>query len=391
MKKGYKVFLICFVILFFSISLIPLIKIDTKSKVSFENRPLAVFPQKVDNNFPKDFEKYINDRFAFRNEIVKMFRKYSYYMFGYFTSNGAISGKGNHIFIKEQYINHNFPNTLDIEEKVKNLNFHKPIFFVTAPTPALIKHKQLPDYIKSNVDEKNYTIPYLYRVVTSKKNHWDTTHDVKTSREFIDKYLIYPFDKAMFLNSIIDIYPDRNWHWVSNSPYVDMTAFEMLKKIKAYDPALNVDVSNLNKLDLSKYNVPCEQVSDFWGVIGFKVNNSPFLCRDVDENIKYLNYAESLGINVKPLPIWHLMNKKINNDKKLLIISDSFGNLLAGSLSSYFKEVVVLEFTAINALYKKDKKNITDPIKENYNYDYVLHVTQTNFYIDEEWYKNLNK
>ena len=145
MKSGYKIFLTLFVAVFFAISVVPILEIDTKSEFSQENRKLAIFPQEFNTNFPKDFEKYLNDRLGFRNEFVRTYKKAMYYGFNVSPSSSIVVGKDGHILLKEALFDnkelnkYTYDSFLNLEDRYKKLDFHAPIFFTGVPSPYLIK------------------------------------------------------------------------------------------------------------------------------------------------------------------------------------------------------------------------------------------------------------
>lgn len=350
MKSGYKIFLTLFVAVFFAISVVPILEIDTKSEFSQENRKLAIFPQEFNTNFPKDFEKYLNDRFGFRAEIVAFFRKSMYFIFSYFPNSQLIVGKDNNLFCKEpifdspeieKYFRKDYYN--NIEEIYNKLNFVAPIFIMGVPTPYLIKQEYLPEYV-------------IGRYRDFIEEPWsETTAKVHGGGNFINNHVVFMHEAAFFLNEFVDIYPSKNFHWVRRSPYTDLAAAAVLDKVVKYYGYTDIDTSSYFRFDLSKYKVSCERYRDMPQFAGYDIMNAPFFCRIPDGNVKWQNFYHVYGVaDEHRLDGWDNrgLHSMVNNnpviDKKLLVLGDSFSIGVAESLASHFREVLCVEITILS-------------------------------------------
>ncbi|MGH8558121.1 MAG: alginate O-acetyltransferase AlgX-related protein [Methylococcales bacterium] len=84
----------------------PILRLDSRITDNTENRNLASFPT-VDGNslksFPKEFEKYINDHFGFREALLDLHGRLSANLFNDSASKRVIIGKNGWLFYTDEH------------------------------------------------------------------------------------------------------------------------------------------------------------------------------------------------------------------------------------------------------------------------------------------------
>ena len=114
-KKTAK---ILYIFLLFFVLVIPISKIDESDRSIIENRMLAKFPQNIDKNFGQGFERWIADRYRFRNIISSTYLKCDRIVSGRISNSSAFEGKNKWLFYKDENSVQNFldNNLFSIEE-----------------------------------------------------------------------------------------------------------------------------------------------------------------------------------------------------------------------------------------------------------------------------------
>ncbi len=194
---------IIFVFLFFLILFIPMLNINTDPKAIAENRRLANYKplfveNKINNAFGSDFEKWFNDRFFVRSELISFHDRLQNTLLNSIENNKVLPGKDDWLFFKGDGSIANFqniqklsPSELErIAQYLSGINnwakqHDKEFYYVILPDKNKIygefypdkfekivpdnesRARQLIDYLAKNTEVK---VIYLYDVMLNNKD-----------------------------------------------------------------------------------------------------------------------------------------------------------------------------------------------------------------------------
>ncbi|WP_297713568.1 DHHW family protein [Clostridium sp.] len=327
MKKNYLLYSFVRVIILFTI--VSLISGD-KEFSELENRKLKTnvkFTIKnfLDGSFQEDYESYINDQFPLRDNWISL-KSMNEYILGKIENNGIIYGNDEELFEKFD--------SLD-EEKLKNnvgaINnfaetYYDKVSLMIIPSSYEIYKENLP--MGSPIILQEELINKIYNFSTFSNN-------IDVMKELLDNKNSY-------------IYYKTDHHWTTYGAYLAYCKF--------------IDSINGNKVNLENFKEV--ELSNFYGtyyskakpfniepdimtyydfnnltmeIVGDKIYDSIY---DYSKETLRDKYSLFLYGN-NPLTI--IKNKDIKNNKKILVIKDSFGNSLVPFLTQNYEEVHVID------------------------------------------------
>lgn len=327
MKKNYLLYSFVIVIILFTI--VSLISGD-KEFSELENRKLKTnvkFTIKnfLDGSFQEDYESYINDQFPLRDNWISL-KSMNEYILGKIENNGIIYGSDEELFEKFD--------SLD-EEKLKNnigaINnfaetYYDKVSLMIIPSSYEIYKENLP--MGSPIILQEELINKIYNFSTFSNN-------IDVMKELLDNKNSY-------------IYYKTDHHWTTYGAYLAYCKF--------------IDSINGNKVNLENFKEV--ELPNFYGtyyskakpfniepdimtyydfnnltmeIVGDKIYDSIY---DYSKETLRDKYSLFLYGN-NPLTI--IKNKDIKNNKKILVIKDSFGNSLVPFLTQNYEEVHVID------------------------------------------------
>ncbi len=327
MKKNYLLYSFVRVIILFTI--VSLISGD-KEFSELENRKLKTnvkFTIKnfLDGSFQEDYESYINDQFPLRDNWISL-KSMNEYILGKIENNGIIYGSDEELFEKFD--------SLD-EEKLKNnvgaINnfaetYYDKVSLMIIPSSYEIYKENLP--MGSPIILQEELINKIYNFSTFSNN-------IDVMKELLDNKNSY-------------IYYKTDHHWTTYGAYLAYCKF--------------IDSINGNKVNLENFKEV--ELPNFYGtyyskakpfniepdimtyydfnnltmeIVGDKIYDSIY---DYSKETLRDKYSLFLYGN-NPLTI--IKNKDIKNNKKILVIKDSFGNSLVPFLTQNYEEVHVID------------------------------------------------
>lgn len=351
-------------------------KKETKSEM--ENRTLAKFPKLSlksikDKSFMDGFEEYISDHFIARINWIELKIDVE-----------LLVGKKdiNNVYITDDMLIEKLeePNYQEINKSVDAINnlaerFTNPEYFVlVAPTSAGIYLDKLPSNAPQ-VQQKEEVIDYIYGSLSENVTSIDVYNNLYASK---NEYIYYRNDH----------------HWTSLGAYY------------AYNTA--IQKLGFTPISYSKFNI--EHASDdFKGTFyskslynGIKADTIDIYTMDKSKGIQsmvvndgqsettfdtlydrsYLNtkdkYATFLSENNPIVSI----KTNVENDKKILVIKDSYANCFIPFLSEHYSEITVLDLRYIGIT----SENIVD-IND---YNQVLFLYNASTIAQEENLKKIN-
>lgn len=340
---------------------ITIIDISNKDKnfSNFENRSLAqrpvfYFDDFLKGRFSKDYERYINDQFVFRDTWIDL-KSRSEYLLGKIENNNIIYGKDNFLFEKyekvdEENLAKNIDSVLGFIKKISNNNVN----FMIIPSSYTIYEDYLP-YGINLVDQELY-INNIYNYL-SNYNNTKTISLIDIFKENNDKYIYYKTDH----------------HWTSFGSYLAYSEF-----VKNNNLSL-VDINNLNKHEVNNFygtyfsksknfNAESDLIT-YYDVPNLSVSIDGVPVDNINDNSKWSSsdkYSAFLRGN-NGLTI--IQNNNISNNNKILVLKDSFGNSFIQYLVNNYKEVYVVDLRGfIGSFNEFFKSNNFDDVLIMYNF-----------------------
>ena len=340
---------------------ITIIDISNKDKnfSNFENRSLAqrpvfYFDDFLKGRFSKDYERYINDQFVFRDTWIDL-KSRSEYLLGKIENNNIIYGKDNFLFEKyekvdEENLAKNIDSVLGFIKKIPNNNVN----FMIIPSSYTIYKDYLPYGI--NLVDQEFYINNIYNYL-SNYNNTKTISLIDIFKENNDKYIYYKTDH----------------HWTSFGSYLAYSEF-----VKNNNLSL-VDINNLNKHEVNNFygtyfsksknfNAESDLIT-YYDVSNLSVSIDGVPVDNINDNSKWSSsdkYSAFLRGN-NGLTI--IQNNDISNNNKILVLKDSFGNSFIQYLVNNYKEVYVVDLRGfIGSFNEFFKSNNFDDVLIMYNF-----------------------
>lgn len=340
---------------------ITIIDISNKDKnfSNFENRSLAqrpvfYFDDFLKGRFSKDYERYINDQFVFRDTWIDL-KSRSEYLLGKIENNNIIYGKDNFLFEKyekvdEENLAKNIDSVLGFIRKIPN----NKVNFMIIPSSYTIYKDYLPYGI--NLVDQEFYINNIYNYL-SNYNNTKTISLIDIFKENNDKYIYYKTDH----------------HWTSFGSYLAYSEF-----VKNNNLSL-VDINNLNKHEVNNFygtyflksknfNAESDLIT-YYDVPNLSVSIDGVPVDNINDNSKWSSsdkYSAFLRGN-NGLTI--IQNNDISNNNKILVLKDSFGNSFIQYLVNNYKEVYVVDLRGfIGSFNEFFKSNNFDDVLIMYNF-----------------------
>lgn len=339
-----------------------------------ENRMLATIPRFsfesfVNGDYLNGVNDYINDHFAFRNIYLKLNSWWEVSVMGKKENNGVYIGKDGYLFEKFEYGE-------EEKEKVKNnasaiSNFAEtmqeidiPTYFVLVPNSIYINSDKLPESVEvpnqediintvysnikntkninvtSALKEENKTKPLYFRT----DHHMNSDGAYVVYREFCNTVNIQPvqienFNKITVTNDFLGTF-DSKAQLINQTP----------DEIFVYENEINTNIEE------AVYDKETTK----------SIFNEEFLAGK-DKYSYFLN-----GNNSKAI-----IKTKVDNNKKLLVIKDSYAHIMSQFLCENYSEVHFLDPRYTNFDYKEyvQENGITDVL---FLYNVSNFTTDTN-------------
>ena len=327
-------------IIFFLIICIPLsVQIFDleKNKENNENRKLATFPKfkehHILNQYPKKISEFISDNFAYKSNLIAQKTDLDITFFnGPFSTKRALIGEnGFYFYYKDSWIiddvlRKNLLTTVDIRHLMIKEKFYrkfcrkKGIEFIrtTYPNKHTIYNELLPNYIQKS---RKDTISRLDQFIAISLENKLNVVDLRA---------------VMLENKSQQLYELHDSHWNENGAYIAynylMNHIEHQTKDSSYHP-----------LPLDSFNIstrPADQ-NDLIPLLG--LNNQQFLNEMIPKYF-YKGKKEHKILKELTLPpkSYHVRNKYSKSDKKIMLITDSYGIAQRRMYKNHFREFLHL-------------------------------------------------
>lgn len=339
-----------------------------------ENRMLATIPRFsfesfVNGDYLNGVNDYINDHFAFRNIYLKLNSWWEVSVMGKKENNGVYIGKDGYLFEKFEYGE-------EEKEKVKNnasaiSNFAETMQEIDIPTYFALVPNSI--YINSDKLPENVEVPNQEDIINTVYSNIKNTKNINVTSALKEE------------NKTKPLYFRTDHHMNSDGAYVVYREFCSAVNIQP------VQIENFNKITVT---------NDFLGTFDSKaqlINQTPdeiFVYEnEINTNIEEAVYDKETtksifneefltgkdkysyflnGNNSKAI-----IKTKVDNNKKLLVIKDSYAHIMSQFLCENYSEVHFLDPRYTNFDYKEyvQENGITDVL---FLYNVSNFATDTN-------------
>ena len=353
MKKNYLLY--SFIAIVLGLTIISFIS-DDKTFSELENRNLKTkvtfnLKEFLNGNFQKNYEIYINDQFPLRNNWISL-KSRSEYVLGKIENNGIIYGNDGELFEKFDTINEErLKNNINAINLFSENNLEK-VSLIIAPNSYEIYKESLP--LGSRQINQYEIINEIY----SSLKH--------TSNINVEDVLMFNKDKY--------IYYKTDHHWTTYGAYLGYCGFisSIGGNAISLDEFEKVELSGFYGTYYSKskpFNINSDILTYYkfndltLELVGDKIYDSIY---DYSKENLRDKYALFLYGN-NPLTI--IKNNAIKNDKKILVIKDSFANSLIPFLTQNYEEIHVVDLRSFSSkLSEYLDENTFDNILILYNF-----------------------
>ncbi|MEG2044588.1 MAG: DHHW family protein [Clostridia bacterium] len=342
---------IVFVIILLSL-VIASVLIKDKSFSEEENRNLQTVPtfsvdKALSGRFESEAESYANDQFPFRNFFVTTKTTFDV-LTGKSQANGVYLGK--HDYLLEQF---KVPSEKENERRKQAISefskSHTDLkqYMMIVPNSENILKEYLPNNAQA-VDQNKYIEDFYSQTKSFGIQNIDVT---KTFNENKSENLFYKTDH----------------HWTSEGAYL---AFLEAAKTMGISANINYEkkvVANDFKGTLSSKSGFRQNVSDSITVFFAEENSPKSVINYLDEQRKTATFYESVNLDRKDKYTVFLngnhpqikITTPTKENRKLLVIKDSYANAFIPFLAPYFREIVVIDpryfYGDLEELIKEEK------------------------------------
>jgi len=367
-----KIFQILYIIIFFTICIIPTVffiygntNSDEAENRSREKMPSIIEENRLNLHFPSKMESYFSENFGFRTKLVNIDALLNYNLLGQSSSPKVIAGKEGWLFFNDtldDFTGRSVLNNKSIKQIVRTLELMNEyteikggsFYFTIAPN----KNSIYPEYMP-----KRYSLGEL-------NNYWFLSNALRYSDiKFID-LKAFLLDQKIKSDEFLYFKTDSHWNNLGT-----LISYEyILTKIDA--------TTNLKRTD--NYIKEKSWTGDLYRML---FPEGVFKDEDFIYNIAK-NYTSIKPFGVEDINITTTLKKSetdINSGKKLFIFRDSFFNSLIKFVSNDFlkvkysrqvpypldkidDEIVILEIAERNIpLIIKNAPIMPAPLRDNIN------------------------
>ena len=331
--------------------------------------PRFSFESFVNGDYLNGVNDYINDHFAFRNIYLKLNSWWEVSVMGKKENNGVYIGKDGYLFEKFEYgeeekvkVKNNASAISDFAETMQEIDI--PTYFALVPNSIYINSDKLPESVE--VPNQEDIINTVYSNIKNTKNinvtsalkeenktkplYFRTDHHINSDgayvvyREFCNTANIQPvqienFNKITVTNDFLGTF-DSKAQLINQTP----------DEIFVYENEINTNIEE------AVYDKETTK----------SIFNEEFLTGK-DKYSYFLN-----GNNSKAI-----IKTKVDNNKKLLVIKDSYAHIMSQFLCENYSEVLFLDPRYTNFDYKEyvQENGITDVL---FLYNVSNFATDTN-------------
>lgn len=366
---------IIFIIAFFGILLTPAI-VHVSGKFQgpgIENRALATKPAVPATfaeslKFPAAVDAYLNDNFGLRNNLVAWNNQLRYHLLGDINAVQLTAGKDAYIFFNSHAANTplamiDFLCGKNVSEKdraeiVRTASdfMHMAVqvkaesYLLLVPTKPVVYADKLPDWLQQQCAQYTPSLPGIV----------DT---LKSLPGLADK-IIYPLAEMQTLKKSMAVFPKNTFHWTGNGP---LPVAQLVAENYLHRKRLVTLTSNL-------HDVPSDIQHFLPGVaLTVPTYDPDYAKAGITACLGVACFPEFTGTADKIGDVSRYRHATVQGPR-LLLITDSFGQGIAGFFSEYYGEVWHVSLNSINQLNAKEQARLKQILLTEYAPDQILYV-----------------
>ena len=325
-KIFFSIFMIIWIILILLNFIIP-----KKQFSEQENRYLAKIPEfsfedLVNGRYAESLDTYINDHFIFRNFWLKL-NSVVQLSTGKTENNGVYIGEDGYLFEKFEYTDVQEKNLKKATDVINNfaLKTNTPTYFLLVPNSIYINKDKLP----KNVQIANQK-EIIEKIYSNCNSNVKTINVIDTLQANKDVQLYFKTDHHMTSLGTYLIYKEfcdvANIHATPITEYrQEIVSSDFLGTFDSKAQVLNQET---DKIKVYKNDINTNVEGNYDGNIYNSIFNEEYLNKK-DKYSYFLN-----GNNAKVV-----IKTKVDNDKKLLVIKDSYAHILSQFLCDNYEEI----------------------------------------------------
>ena len=339
-----------------------------------ENRMLASIPRYsfetfVSGEYLNGVNDYINDHFAFRSFYLKLNSWWEVNVMGKEENNGVFIGKNGYLFEKFNYseeeqknMSQNIKTISHFASKMDEQNI--PTYFIIVPNSIYINRDMLPNNVE--VQNQKDIISQIYTEVMNTKNVnvVESLEEVNRSRQ-----VYFKTDHHMNSDGAYEVYKELCKK--ANIPIKDIYNFVKITVSNNFLGTFDSKAQLLNQEADELFVYQNEANTNIKEAIYDKqTTNSIFNEEYLKGKDKYSYFLN--GNNSKAI-----IKTNIKNNKKLLVIKDSYAHIMAQFLCQNYNEIHFLDprYTNFNYIDYAKENGITDVL---FLYNLSTFVQDTN-------------
>ncbi|MEG1900288.1 MAG: DHHW family protein [Bacilli bacterium] len=331
--------------------LTPKIKFSENENRYLQTVPILSLENVKTTKFMKDLEKYIEDHFPFRKFFISLKKD---------SELGMLKDENNNVFIlKDEYLIEKYQqlkdetinNIANVLNTFKERNKTVNITTLLVPTSYSINKDKLPKFLDKELQLKDMNL--LYDKITT--NKLDITKSLYSSNK--NEQLYFRLDHHWNINGA----------FVAYNEYLKSNNIKPLNKDEFEKVVLTKDFNGTVFSKSGEYNFKPDTIENYVTksdvtvnyIYSNKITNSMFSKTYLNKKDKYAYFLDNNH------PLITITNNQINSDKELLVIKDSYANILISLLANHYKKIHVID----PRFYKED---ITAYIEANKIKDVLL-------------------
>ncbi|MFC7514348.1 hypothetical protein ACFQUU_04960 [Herbaspirillum sp. GCM10030257] len=337
-----------------------------------ENRNLANFPERPRDwdsivKFPAQLDLWINDHFGFRDLLVKLNNRVRYTLFKQFPTMQVIEGKGGRIFLAAhstahapyaaitQACGYEYEHVEGIAKQLSafDAGFRKlgvDAKMLVAPSSPVLYRNELPTWLAQRCDPSTEPVP---RVLAS---------DILTPQARQRVY--YPIDDMRAIERTANVIPVTWFHWSGTGPR--MVAEASVRHF--WDAKARATPT----LHTSQQSLPSDIAHLFPGVeLNSSVEVADFKASGITECGGPSCYPQLQAAMAKLGDVSRYINPLAPN-RRLVMLSDSFGRHIAGWYAPYYREVIHLSTNNLAQLDDSEIHGLRSAFFQSAEHTHVL-------------------
>ena len=344
-----------------------------------ENRMYATIPRFlfksfVNGEYLDGVNDYVNDHFAFRDTFLKINSWWEINVLGKKEINDVYVGQDSYLFEKFEFgeeekttLNSNTKIISDFAQKMNEQNIKT--YFILVPNSIYINSNKLPENVEAPNQKKIINIAY-----SNTKNTVNVDVEKSLLNENKNQQLYFKTDHHMNSDGAYVVY--KEFCKSANIETVQITDFNKVKVTSDFLGTFDSKAQIWNQVPDEIYVYQNENNMNIKEAIYDKeTTNSIFNKEYLDKKDKYSFFLN--GNNAKVV-----IKTKVENDKKLLVIKDSYAHIMAQFLCQNYEEIHFID-------PRYYKASLTEYIKQN-NITEILFLYNVSNFVEDNNLRKIN-